>query len=511
MSGPDHSPHNGPDDGNGYDYVVAGAGAAGAIVAARLVERTQARVLLLEAGGGADVPAMRQSGIPGMTSLWGDPAVTWPYLTVPQQGLDGRSVPLPQGKALGGGTSVNAMLYVRGNRRDYDHWAELGNDGWSYEQVLPCFKRAEDHEHGQDAYHGTGGPMKVARLTRMSEVSRAFISGARELGYPGGEDWDYNGAAQEGAFAYQSTRTKDDERSSTAYGYLDPLKGHPRLIVETGAVATRVLLDGTRATGVEYVRDGVTHRAEASAEVIVSCGALATPKLLMLSGIGAAADLGRHGLTPAVDLPGVGANLHDHLILGVAYTARTELPPPELLAEAGLFPPDDAALQLLFGPVQFVADPYRVDGPVFTFAPVLAQPRSRGTVALRSADPGDPPLVDPGYLRDQEDLRALVRGIELSRELAHTEAMSAFRDRESAPGHGADLRGYVRATASTVWHPVGTCRMGRDPMAVVDPELRVHGVERLRIADASIMPTIPAGNTAAASMMIGERAADLIT
>ncbi|MCK2220670.1 GMC family oxidoreductase N-terminal domain-containing protein [Actinomadura sp. ATCC 31491] len=502
MSGHDQSSH---------DYVVVGGGAAGAVVAARLVERTQARVLLLEAGGEADLPAIQQTGIPGMASLWGDPQVTWPYETVPQAGLGGRTVPLPQGRVLGGGSSVNAMLYVRGNRRDYDGWAARGNDGWAYEDVLPCFRRAEDYEDGAGPYHGAGGPMKVARLSSMSEVSRAFLRAAGELGFPGGADWDYNGAVQEGAFAYQSSRTKDDRRSSTSSAYLDPLRGHPRLTVLTGATATRVLLDGGRATGVEYVRDGERRRAAAGQEVIVSCGALASPKLLQLSGLGPAAELRRHGLAVAADLPGVGANLHDHLILGVAYRARAELPAPELLAEAGLFPPDDIALQLLFGPVQFVADEYRVDGPVFTFAPVLAQPRSRGTLALRSADPADPPLVDPAYLAEPEDLATLVHGIELCRELAHTEAMSPLHERESAPGRDGDLAAYVRATATTVWHPVGTCRMGRDPMAVVDPALRVHGVERLRVADASVMPSITTGNTAAASVMIGERAADLLT
>ncbi|NUR91159.1 MAG: choline dehydrogenase [Nonomuraea sp.] len=495
----------------GYDYVVVGAGAAGAAVAARIVERTQATVLLLEAGGPADRDTIRQTDIPSMISLWGDEEVTWPHLTEPQSGLEGREIALPQGKVLGGGTSVNAMLYVRGNRRDFDHWADLGNEGWSYDDVLPAFRRAEDYEHGPDHFRGTQGPVKVARLASLSPVSKAFLSAANELGFPGGEDWDYNGYLQEGAFTYQSTRTRDNERASSSVAYLEPLIGHPRLTVATGARATRVLLDGERATGVEYLQDGRVRQTGASTEVVLSCGALATPKLLMLSGIGPEEHLRDHGIEVVADLPGVGANLHDHLILGVAYSCPVDLPPPELLAEAGLFPPADPDLQLLFGPVQFVADAYRVEGPVFTFAPVLVRPRSRGTLTLRSADPAELPRVDPRYLEHDADLEALVRGIDLARELAHTAALSPFRDRETAPGRGADLRAYVRQTATTVWHPVGTCRMGQDLMAVVGHDLRVHGVERLRVADASIMPSITAGNTAAASTMIGERAADLVT
>lgn len=507
---------------DGYDYIIVGTGSAGAVIAARLLERTAGRVLLLEAGGPDDREEIHRVGIPPMISLWQDPSVTWPYATVPQPGLAGRTIPIPQGKVLGGGSSVNAMLYVRGNRRDFDHWNHLGNEGWAYSDVLPFFRRSEDFEDGGDDYRGVGGPLKVTRSGSVEPVSAAFIEAAKELGFEGGLDWDYNGARQQGgAFGYQYTKTKDRTRSSTAAAFLEPVLGHPRLTVATDATATRVLLDGTKATGVEYVRAGTVHQAAADTEVILSCGTFASPKLLMLSGIGPAEHLAEHGITPVVDLPGVGQNLQDHLILGVAYAARTDLGQPELLADTGLFTVSesgrDAAspdLQLLFGPVQFVEDSYRIDGPVFTFAPVLVQPQSRGHVALISGAPDAEPLVDPRYLECEEDLRVLVRGIELARELAYTSAMTPFRGRETAPGAVSDprdLAAYVRSVATTVWHPVGTCRMGHDRMAVVDPQLRVHGVARLRVADASIMPTITAGNTNAASIMIGERAAELVT
>jgi choline dehydrogenase len=296
----------------------------------------------------------------------------------------------------------------------------------------------------------------------------------------------------------------------------------PNLTVATVATATRILLDGTTAVGVEYVVDGTVRRARAEGEVVVTAGALTTPQLLMLSGIGPVRQLTEHGIATVVDLPGVGRNLQDHLLFGVGYESRRNLPFPALLAEAGMFlhtapAPDTASpdLQFFFGPIQFVADEYKVDGPAFTFAPILIQPRSRGTVTLRSGRATDLPLVDPNYLDDGADLDVLVRGIEISRELAHATAFDGLRGRELAPGDTvsdrAGLARYVRANASTVWHPVGTCRMGSDRDAVVDARLRVHGIERLRVADASVMPTITCGNTNAATIMIAEKAADLMS
>ena len=503
-----------------YDHIIVGAGAAGCVIARRLTDRGD-RVLLLEAGGPDDSTRIHDTDVPSMTSMWADPEFVWPHVTSPQPALGGRTVPIPQGRVLGGGSSVNAMMYVRGNRRDFDGWARLGNPGWAYDDVLEYFRRSEDFADGASQYRGAGGPMAVIQYERASEASRAFAKAAAERGYrPAG--FDYNGSQQEnGAFFYQSTRTKDNRRASTAVAFLHPVLDRPNLTVTTGARATRVLVDGTTATGVEYTVGGTVHRARAGREAILACGALTTPQLLLLSGIGPAADLARHGIRTVADLPGVGRNLQDHLLFGVAYASLVPSPPPALLAEAGLFcntrppsgdgPPD---LQFFFGPIQFVADRYRVDGPGFTFAPILIQPHSRGSVTLRSADPADLPVVDPNYLAHDADVEVLVRGIEIARDLCRADAFDGIRGRELAPGEEitdrAALARYARDNASTVWHPAGTARMGTGSDAVVDPRLRVYGVDRLRVADASIMPTITCGNTNAASIMIGERAADLI-
>jgi choline dehydrogenase len=457
-----------------------------------------------------------------MFSLWGS-EVDWNYKTEPGPGIAGRRISIAQGKVLGGSTSINAMMYIRGNRRDYDHWCFLGNEGWDYESVLPLFKRSEDYEGGASAYRGTGGPLRVIRYVNPAPVSRAFVVAAVELGYQAG-DWDCNGAQQEnGAFFYQSTRFTNACRCSTADAFLRPALSNPRLTVETNALATRVLLnDAKRTEGVEYLKGGELRRATASSEVILACGAFATPKLLMLSGIGPADQLRSKGIRPVVDIPGIGLNLQDHLLLGVGYQCKQAQPDPALLSEAGLFvhtrdglstaSPD---LQFFFGPVQFVEPEYRVDGPGFTFAPLIIQPQSRGTITLRSADPQDLAVVTPNYLECQSDIDALVQGIRLARELAATRAFDDFRGKELAPGAGVvsadDLGTYVRKVCSTVWHPVGTCKMGRDREAVVDPRLRVYGVDGLRVADASVMPRITSGNTNAATIMIAEKACDLIT
>jgi choline dehydrogenase len=504
-----------------YDYVVVGAGSAGCVIARRLIDRDDCRVLLLEAGGPDDRAGIHATDLASTTSMWGDDTVVWPHVTAAQDGLRGRTVSIPQGRVLGGGSSVNAMTYVRGNRLDFDRWRSLGNDGWGYDDVLPYFRRSEDFADGANDYRGADGPMKVVHYERASDASRAFAKAAVERGHrpPG---FDHNAEQQDnGPFFHQSTRTKDNHRASTAVAFLQPVRDHPNLTVATGALATRVLLERGAAVGVEYAVGTEVRRARARSEVVLTCGALTTPALLMRSGIGPAAHLHQHGIDAVVNLPGVGHNLQDHLQFGVGYESLVDLPAPALLAEAGMFlhtgPPTHGAspdLQFSFAPVQLVAEQYRTGGPGFTFTPILAQPRSRGTVTLRSAKATDLPGVDPHYLRDTADLELLLRGIEVARDLAHTSAFTGLRGRELAPGEAvterAALDEYVRDNATTVWHPVGTCRMGSDGNAVVDARLRVHGVEGLRVADASIMPTITCGDTNAATIMIAEKAADLI-
>jgi choline dehydrogenase len=504
-----------------FDYVIVGAGSAGCVLARRLVEKTGGRILLLEAGGEDGRDAVRRTDIGSMTSLWGDNDVSWQYRTVPQEQLGGRIVPIPQGRLLGGGSSVNAMMYVRGHHRDFDHWNHLGNEGWAYQDVLPYFRRSEDFHGGSSDYRGVGGPLDVLSYPEPSEVARAFVAAARELGFADG-DGDYNGAQQEdGAFFYQSTRSSRNRRCSTADAFLRPVMAEANLTVLTRATVTRVVVARGRAVGVEFLHDLVLHRAAAQVEVIVTAGAFASPQLLMLSGIGPAQHLRDNGIEPIVDLPGVGRNLQDHLLFGVGYQCLREQPFPQLLAEAGLFthtrPGMQAAspdLQLFFGPIQYVADKYKIDGPAFTFAPILTQPRSRGQLTLSSADPRELPVIDPGYLTSQSDVDTLVQGISIARKLVSTKAFAPFRGRKLAPGDDvtgdAELARYVRDNASTVWHPVGTCRMGHDQDAVVTPQLAVRGVTGLRVADASIMPTITSGNTNATTIMIAEKAADLI-
>ena len=507
-----------------FDYIIVGAGAAGCVIAYRLIENLGCSVLLLEAGSPDSNSAIHYTDIQSMTSLWGSSA-DWGYSTEPEPGLVNRQISIAQGKVLGGGTSINAMMYIRGNRRNYDLWRDLGNEGWSYQEILPYFKKSEDYEGGESTYRGVDGPLHVINYRTPTPVSQAFVSAAMELGYAG-SGWDCNSEQQEnGAFFYQSTRTQDNQRCSTAVAFLRPILGHPNFTVATNAHVTQLLFDRHKqqAIGVEYLQDGNLHQVQVESEVVLCCGAFESPKLLMLSGIGSAEHLQDSSISVVVDLPGVGKNLQDHLLCGVGYQCKQEQPLPNLLSEAGLFTythndidpnissPD---LQFLFGAVQFLEPQYRVDGPGFTFAPILAQPQSRGTVSLRSNNPNDLAVIRANYLQSDSDVNVLIRGIELSRELVNTRAFDEFRGKELAPGIAvtstSELSAYIRQVASTVWHPVGTCKMGIDRDAVVNPQLQVYGVAGLRVADASIMPTITNGNTNAPTIAIGEKAADLI-
>ena len=518
-----------------FDVVVVGAGSAGCAVAGRLTEDPSVRVLLLEAGGSDDVLEVK---IPaGLYKVWRTRR-DWNYTTEPQPGLGGRRLFWPRGKLLGGSSSINAMIYMRGAAADYDEWAELtGDPAWSYENVLPLFRRMEDNARGADRYHGVGGPLRVEDLRSPHPWTRAVVQSAVAAGYPRNDD--FNGARLEGVGQYQVTQ-KRGRRWSSADAYLHPAMQRPNLTVRTGALTTRVLIEGGRATGVEYRCGGRVHTARATREVVLSGGAINTPQLLMLSGIGPADHLREVGVDVVHDLPGVGGGLQDHPLVPMVYDVRSGKslrlaetpvnlakwkaagrgPLTSNLAEAGLFTrssPELAEpdLQYHFLPVKFwkqaEVDP---DAEAFSTLVVLVRVHSRGSVRLRSADPTWAPAIDAGYLTDERDLDALVSGMEKARDIAATGPLASVLADEWSPGaavQGRDaLRASVRDTLESLYHPVSSCRMGTDDRAVLDSELRVRGIEGLRVADASAMPTLVRGNTNAPSILIGERAADLI-
>jgi choline dehydrogenase len=517
-----------------YDYTVIGAGSAGCVVAARLSENPQTRVLLLEAGGSDTAKEVR---IPAAFSKLFKTSVDWNCSTEEEPHLNKRRLYWPRGKMLGGSSSMNAMIYMRGNPHDYDHWKNLGNDGWGFRDVLPYFKKAENHERGASEYHGSGGPLNVTDLRYINPLTRAFLAAAEEIGILGNPD--FNGATQDGAGLNQVTQ-KNGRRHSAADAYLRPALGRSNLHVVTRAHATRVFLDRNRATGIAYVRDGVRSEARAAREVILAAGTIHSAQLLLLSGIGPADELKRAGVQPLHDLPGVGKNLQDHPMVSVGYLSKQPVslasaetlpnflryllfkrgPLVSNVAEAGIFwrtrdglqAPD---LQLLFGPVYYRNHGLqRTKEHAFGFGPTLVAPESRGSVTLRSTDPLLGPAIRANYLSHHAEMRVMIRGVRLSRELAHTKAFEPFRGEELHPGAGSttdeDIAAFLRAEIQTLYHPVGTCKMGSDPLAVVDARLRVHGLEALRVVDASVMPRIIAGNTNAPTIMIAEKAADMI-
>jgi choline dehydrogenase len=517
----------------GYDYIIVGAGSAGCVIANRLSDDPAATVLLLEAGGRDDKPEIH---IPYAAWSLQQSDVDWAYHTEPQPHLNGRHIFWPRGKVLGGTSSINAMIYIRGDRHCYDEWAAAGNDGWAYVDLLPYFKKSEHQERGADEYHGAGGPLNVADLRDANPLSCAFVDAAQELGFTRNDD--FNGAAMAGIGFFQVTQ-KDGQRWSTASAFLKPAMQRPNLTITTQAHATRLVCKGQRVTGLTYLKEGRSHEVEARCEVILCGGAVNSPQLLLLSGIGPADQLQALDIPVVADLPGVGQNLQDHLDIAVAYRCTEPISVGMVYAaaeleyryfrkgpwtsngpEAGGFlktrpdlPLPD--LQFHFTPGWSVGfGPERPEGHGFCFWPTLLLPQSRGYLALRSPDPLEPPLIQPNYLAGDADMAILVKGVKLARRLAQTRAFALFVDEAIQPQPAvqsdADIRDYIRNHVSTVFHPVGTCKMGLDPMAVVNPQLQVHGMQGLRVADASIMPTIVNGNTNAPAIMIGEKAADLI-
>jgi len=526
-----------------YDYIVTGAGSAGCAVAARLSESGRHRVLLLEAGGEDRYPWIH---VPmGYSRLFSNPRVNWMYESEPEPELEGRSMYQPRGKVLGGTSSINGMVYMRGNPADYDEWRQRGCTGWDWDSVLPYFRKAEDQERGEDPFHGVGGPLRVSDQPARFELAEHWIAAAIEAGLPANND--FNNGQQEGAGPFQST-TNRRRRWSTAAAYLRPARGRKNLTVATNSLATRVVIDNDRATGVEFIRNGAKETAQARGEVIVCGGVYNSPQLLQLSGLGPGELLHGLGIPVVRDMPAVGADLQDHFYVRLAFrctkpiTLNDVANNPLRKVTAGLqymlfrtgplatngicaggFARSDQRLerpdiQLNFSLWSFAERTrkgvYPHPFPGFTVSAVHLRPDARGEVRLKSADPFAPPAIRFNFLKTNYDLRALTAGMRLARKIVNQPALSDYVADEIIPGKDvntdAEFEAAIRKNGISNLHPVGTCRMGADEAAVLDPRLRVRGVGHLRVVDASVMPSVPAGNTNAPSIMIGEKASDMI-
>ena len=523
-----------------FDYVIVGAGSAGCVLANRLTASGRHRVLLLEAGGHdrhmwIHIPL-------GFAKLFDNAKVNWLYKTEPEPELNNRQVIQPRGKVLGGSSSINGLLYIRGQHEDFDHWRQLGNTGWAFTDVLPYFRRSEDQERGADELHGVGGPLSVSNVCEPHPLCEAFIDAAEKSGIPRNDD--FNGSQQEGAGYFQLT-AKNGRRWSTAAGYLREARHRPNLTLETDALATRVLFDGRRATGIEYAQGGATRTAYADGEVILAGGAFNSPQVLQLSGLGPAKILRDLGIEVIADMPGVGADLQDHLQVRMQLRCTEPITANDVINRwrhrygaglryilqrkgllsvgagyAGAFlrtRPELATPDVQFHFLIFSTE--TAGAAVHPFSGFMAsvcqlRPDSRGFVRIKSNDPSVPPAIQPRYLSSRTDCDTIVAGFKKLRAVMNEPVMRRYIAEERKPGpdcvSDADILVYARATGTTVYHPTSTCRMGSDPNAVVDERLRVRGFERLRIIDASIMPTVVSGNTNAATVMIGEKGADMV-
>ncbi len=524
-----------------YDYVVVGAGTAGCVLANRLSEDRSNRVCLIEAGPKDRHPFIHVPALVAAAMI--RPNIVWGYWSAPQKGLNGRKVPIPRGRVLGGTSSINGMVYIRGNPRDYDDWAAAGNRGWSYQEVLPYFIRSENNEAFHDSpYHGKGGPMNVLSIPRPNPLNAAFWEAMQSLGYRRNDD--FNGADTEGYGPRQGT-IKAGRRESGVTAFLKPAMNRPNLTVLTECLVTRVVLENRRATGVEIEQSNETRRIGARREVILSAGSIGSPQILLLSGIGDGAALQSMGIPVQHNLPGVGANYHDHVASAVLmrtsnstsygislkalprgawnvleYLLMRKGPFASNVFESHAFVKTTSGLdrpdtQIVFQPARRNQSTFPLPlGHGYNISVVLLYPKSRGRIALSSPDPHEAPIIDPNILGEPEDFGPLVRGLKLARRILGAPAFAPYKGTEFLPGAKVetddDFKNYLRDTTATVFHPAGSCRMGVDDASVVTPELKVRGVDGLRVADASIFPRLMGGNTNAPVVMVAEKASDMI-